>query len=220
MLNRPYVIINSASTLDGKISKDKKGLKISDKNNLIYVHKLRDKVDAIMVGINTVEIDDPMLDVRYIEKTKDPKRIVVDSLAKISIDSQIIKTADKIETYLATTEGADLEKIEKLKSLGVKIIVCGGRRWVDLSILMEKLNQMTIKKVLVEGGARLNYSIISNDLFDEIRITIGPYIVGGKEYKTFTDGLGYKSVEDSKKVRLKNIKKIDDFVILKYTPIK
>ena len=215
-MNRPYVILNAAMTLDGKIATKSGDSKISDQVDLEYVHKLRNKVDAIIVGINTVLCDDPMLNVRYVDKIKDPKRIIVDSYAKIPLNSQIVKTAKKIKTYLACTNHANIEDIDKLISSGVNILFCGEDKLVNLEELMKKLYDEGIKKILLEGGSTLNWSMFSHKLVDEVRITIGAKIIGGKNAKTLVDGIGFDRVDDGIKLTLLTIKQNQNYVRLKY----
>lgn len=215
-MNRPYVILNSAMTLDGKIATKRGDSQISDKDDWTYVHKLRNKVDAIMVGINTVIVDDPMLNVRLAKKIKDPKRIIVDSSGRIPLTSQIVKSAKEIKTYLAVTNSIKEDKISQLESNGLEIVVCGDKKHVDLTILMEKLYEKEVKKVLLEGGSTLNWGMLSAHLVHEVRITIGPHIVGGKDAKTLVDGDGFDTIADGVNLELVDFKRTGNYIRLKY----
>ena len=117
------VIINSAMTLDGKISSYTGNSCISSKKDIVRVHKLRSKVDAIVVGINTVIIDNPMLTVRFIRSNRiDPTRIIIDSYGRIPLDSKILKTAATIKTIIVVTKQASKDTIEEIKKLGAHVI--------------------------------------------------------------------------------------------------
>ena len=140
---KPYIILNAAMTLDGKIATKTGSSEISGREDLIRVHKLRKEMDAIMVGINTLLADDPRLTVHKIEaKHEDnPVRIVVDSKARTPLDFRIL--SEDAPTIIATTENADPEKIDALEKK-VTVVKCGEGR-VNLKLLMKELSRMGIK---------------------------------------------------------------------------
>ncbi|MCP8316208.1 MAG: 2,5-diamino-6-(ribosylamino)-4(3H)-pyrimidinone 5'-phosphate reductase [archaeon] len=214
--SRPYVILNAAMTIDGKIATKKGDSKISSKDDLVRVHKIRASVDAIMVGINTVLIDDPSLKVKYCEG-KNPIRIVVDSKARTPITSRIISDKDA-PTLIAVTKKAPIDRVNKLEEAGAKVIVCGEGEKVDLAILLKTLKDMGIKKVLVEGGGNVNWSIISQGFFDELQVTIGPFIVGGRDAITLVEGNGVEKMDESIRVKLHKVEQHGDEVVLIYKP--
>ncbi|MEM3451462.1 MAG: 2,5-diamino-6-(ribosylamino)-4(3H)-pyrimidinone 5'-phosphate reductase, partial [Nitrososphaerales archaeon] len=180
-------------------------------------HKLRASVDAIMVGINTVLIDDPSLKVKYCQG-KNPIRIVVDSKARTPITSRIL---DKdTPTFIAVTEKAPIDRINKLKEAGANIIFCGKGEEVDLVMLFKILKDMGINKVLVEGGGNINWSVISQGLFDELQVTIGPFIVGGKDAITLVEGDGFERMDEGIRVRLHKVEQNNDEVVLIYKAIR
>lgn len=216
--DRPYVILNAAMTIDGKIATKKGDSKISSKDDLVRVHKLRASVDAIMVGINTVLVDDPSLKVKYCEG-KNPIRIVVDSRARTPIRSRIISDKDAL-TFIAVTNKAPIDRVNKLKEAGAKIILCGEGEKVDLAILLKTLKDMGIKRVLVEGGGNINWSIISQGFFDELQVTIGPFIVGGRDAITLVEGNGVEKMDEGIRVRLHKVEQHGDEAVLIYKPLR
>ncbi|MFQ5941706.1 MAG: dihydrofolate reductase family protein, partial [Nitrososphaerales archaeon] len=113
---RPYVVLNAAMTLDGRIATRKGDSAISSQVDLERVHRLRAKVDAILVGINTVLTDDPLLTANYARKH--PTRIIVDSKARISFATNIIRSSNSIPTVIAVSDKAPKSKVEKIKSSG------------------------------------------------------------------------------------------------------
>lgn len=213
MIDRPYVIINSAMTIDGKIATKRGDSKISSKDDLVRVHKLRASVDAIIVGINTVLIDDPSLKVKYCQG-KNPIRIVVDSKARTPIKSRILDK-DAL-TFIAVTKKAPIDRINKLKEAGANIVFCGEGEEVDLNILFKTLKDMGVKRVLVEGGGNINWSVISQGLFDELQVTIGPFIVGGRDAITLVEGNGFEKMDEGIRVKLHKVEQNDDEVVLIY----
>src|ERR671935_2821403 len=118
--SRLKVIINGAMTVDGKIATSNGDSKISSKEDLVRVHKLRASVDAIIVGISTILADDPRLTVRLV-KGKNPARVIVDSKGRVPLDSQVLSTASRIRTIMAVTDQAQEEKVRRIKEAGAQV---------------------------------------------------------------------------------------------------
>ena len=211
---RPDVIFSAAITLDGKLATRTGESKLSSKKDKIRVHKLRGKVDAILVGKNTVKIDDPLLSVHNIKK-KNPMRIILDSNATISTNSKILKTSSKISTIIVVSKKAKKRNLQKLEKFPVEIIVCGSYS-VNIKKLLLLLKRKGIKNILVEGGGKTNWAFVKENLVDEAIITITPYLVGGMNATTLVDGDGFSTITESPKLKLKNITKMKDEVILYY----
>jgi len=122
---RPHVTLSGAITLDGKLATRTGDSKLSTKKDKIRVHKLRSKVDAILIGKNTVEIDDPLLSAHNIRK-KNPIRVILDSNATIRTNSKILKTCSRISTIIAVSKTAPKKNLQKLEKFPVQVIVCGN----------------------------------------------------------------------------------------------
>ena len=199
------VIINSAMTIDGKISSYSGNSCISSKKDLVRVHKLRSKVDAIIVGINTVIIDNPMLNIRFIRNHEiSPTRIIIDSYGRIPLDSNILKTANKIKTIIVVTKQANRVTIEEIKKSGAHVIIIGSKL-VNLKRLFKVLYGMGYKKILVEGGGELNWSCLQDGIVNELIITIAPKILGGRNAITLVEGKGYSTLSQAIKLKLSKI---------------
>lgn len=211
------IIINSAMSVDGKISTISGDSKISSKEDLIRLHKLRSKVDAIMVGINTVIIDNPMLNVRLNDsKKKSPSRIIIDSTGKIPLNSKILQSASNISTLIIVTKEANKGIIKKINSLGAKVLVMGTKS-VNLRKLFNILYEMGYRKILVEGGGELNWSCISSGLLTDLILTISPKIIGGKKAITLVEGTGYSKISNAVNLRLFRVtKNKNDEIIIHY----
>ncbi len=230
------IILNAATSIDGKIATINGDTKISSDLDLKRVHGLRRESDVILVGISTVINDDPLLTIRYgmnKHDTKNPIRIIIDSKARIPLRSKIVKTANQIETRLVVTSKAPSKNLKKLEERGLKIMMLdqgtedrevrgedNGEK-VDLKKLFDQLEKEGVSNVLVEGGGEINWSIIKNNLFDEIIITISPLIIGGKKAISLVGGEGYKTINESAKIKLSRIqKKSNGEIILHYKNIK
>jgi 2,5-diamino-6-(ribosylamino)-4(3H)-pyrimidinone 5'-phosphate reductase len=209
------VIINGAMTVDGKIATTSGDSKISSREDLVRVHKLRASVDAIVVGISTILADDPRLTVRLV-KGGNPARVIVDSRGRIPVDSQIMRTASKIKTIVAVTDQAPEEKIQRLEDMGAEVLVIRrGKKGesaavphgVNLKELFRRLGKMGLGRILVEGGGELNWSILRLGLVDELVITVAPKIAGGRLATTLVEGDGFDEIAQSIKLELGKVER-------------
>lgn len=170
-------------SIDGKISTIKNDSAISSKLDLVRVHKLRSTVDGIMIGISTVLGDDPMLNVRYSATgTKNPTRIIIDSKARIPLNSRIIESSNKIQTIIAVTHNASSRKIKEIQKKGAQVLVYGNGK-VNLRNLFQQLEKMGLKKIIVEGGGEINWSVLKLGLVNELVVTISPVVIGEETQK-------------------------------------
>ncbi|MDD4898609.1 MAG: 2,5-diamino-6-(ribosylamino)-4(3H)-pyrimidinone 5'-phosphate reductase, partial [Methanocellales archaeon] len=180
MKSRPFVFINAAMSADGKISTYRRSqVKISSYADMKRVDELRAGSDAIMVGIGTVLADNPGLTVKSAEKNT--IRVVVDSMARTPVDAEVISRKGG-PTIIAVSKSAPSERVEALREKAEAIAV--GDERVSLSELLADLKNRGIERLMVEGGATLNWSLISEGLVDEIYVYIGNMIIGGKTAPT------------------------------------
>ncbi len=212
-----YVILSAAISIDGKISTRKNDSKLSSKEDSIRLHKLRSKMDAILIGKNTLLRDDPLLTVRY-AKGKNPIRIILDSKGSISKNSKIIKTSDAIPTIIAVSKKITPKNLSKLKKFPVEIIIAGENS-VNLKLLLKKLSTKKIKTILVEGGGIVNWEFIKKDIFDELIITLSPFLIGGNSATSLVEGKGFSKIIDSPNLKLKSIKRLKNYLVLNYIKV-
>jgi 2,5-diamino-6-(ribosylamino)-4(3H)-pyrimidinone 5'-phosphate reductase len=218
--------MNSAISVDGKICTRTGQSEISSDLDLKRVHKLRCVVDGILVGISTVLKDDPLLSIRFIKcsKTKkNPARVIIDSNARIPLDSKIVTTAKDIDTIIVVTKGAPKNKLELLRANNLNIIVSGERgKKVNLKKAFEQLEaKFGIKRILVEGGGEINWSIIQSNLFDELIVTISPLIVGGRDAITLVEGKGFDTIKKCFRLDLSKIhKRSNGEIVAHYNNVK
>ena len=196
------MILNAAMSIDGKISTRGNDSSFSSKIDWIRVHKLRSSVDGIVVGISTVLEDNPMLNVRYHSRgTKYPVRIIIDSKARIPLNSRIIRSSKKIQTIVGTTRNAPTRKITSLEKAGVQVLFSGNRK-VNIKNLFQQLENLGLKRILVEGGGEINWSVLKKGLASELIVTISPVVVGGRNAKTLVEGDGISSITKGIKLKL------------------
>ena len=211
--SRPHIILSAAVSIDGKIATYSGESNLSSKMDLIRLHRLRRDVDAILVGKNTINVDDPLLTVRHV-KGKNPIRIILDSSGTISRNSKIVKTANKISTILVVTERAT-RITSKLDKKRVEIIRC-GRNKINLKKLLNVLQKRGISKILLEGGGITNWYFLKEKLVDELILTVTPYILGGKDAISLVQGDGFGKISKSPSFKLKKIKRMKNEIILYY----
>ena len=207
---KPYVILNAAMTLDGKIATKTGSSEISGPEDLERVHEIRKKADGIMVGIGTVLADDPRLTVHKIPSSKsdNPIRVVVDNKARTPIDFRILN--DDADTIIAVgsicdenNPDSDEDAVSRAKAISQKAdVFYSSKTPVDLVEFMDYLYSKGIRTLMLEGGATLNFSMIKDNLIDEVRICIAPMIAGGRDAKTFFDGKGFDYMKDAVKLEL------------------
>lgn len=219
---RPFVVMKYAMTMDGKIATvSGKSKWITSEKTREHSHRFRNKYSAIMVGINTVIEDNPMLNCR-LPNSRNPIRIILDSSLKISLESNICKTAKDIKTFIATvkTIGDDNKnkKIKELEGLGVEIIKTeSDNRRVNLKELMKILGEeKEIDSVYVEGGASLHASLLKEKLVNKALVYIAPKIFGGFEAKSPIGGKGIEEPNNAVKLIEGSITKIDEDLFLEY----
>ncbi|HYX55609.1 MAG TPA: 2,5-diamino-6-(ribosylamino)-4(3H)-pyrimidinone 5'-phosphate reductase [Nitrososphaeraceae archaeon] len=210
------VLINAAMTIDGKIATNRGDSTISSKQDLRRLHRLRSSVDAIVIGISTVIVDNPRLTVRLVKRCgTTPVRIIVDSTGRIPLDSKILKSASKINTIVAVTSKASDKRIDKIKSAGAMVIVAGTRT-VDLKELFYILKKMGFNKILVEGGGELNWSVLQLGIVNELMVTVAPRIVGGRTATTLVEGDGYTRITEGIKMELIKISRQNNGEVILY----
>ena len=235
---RPYVILKTAMTLDGKIASytgDSKWI-TNDKSRQL-VHKLRSEMMGIVAGIGTVKADNPMLNCRLEgqqttdnrqQSVRQPIRIIVDTKASISLDSNIVKTANEYRTILAisrdvtpvaseqSTVNSQQSKINELESFNVEILQCeekDGR--VDINDLMIKLGEKGIDSLLLEGGSCLNAAFLEAGCVDEVYAFIAPKIIGGEHSKSPIGGKGIELMKDAITFDKVEIEQIENDILIR-----
>ena len=212
-----HIILSAAISIDGKISTRSNDSKLSSQEDSTRLHKLRSKVDAILIGKNTMLQDDPLLTVRH-TKGKNPTRIILDSKGTISKNSKIIKTSDKIPTIIAVSKKISKVNLSKLKKLPVEIII-SGENSVNLKLLMKKLSTKKIETILVEGGGTVNWEFIKNNIFDELIITLSPYLIGGNDATSLVEGKGFAKIVNSPNLKLKSVKRLKNHLVINYIKV-
>lgn len=214
---KPFVIMKTAMTLDGKIASccgDSKW--ISGESSRQYVHVLRDRVSAIMVGVNTVLKDNPVLTTRLQSKDcKDPVRIIIDSKGIAPIESNVFNISTDSGAILATTSQLKYNKERLLIDKGVCIIkVASNGGHVDLARLMDELFKLKLDSILLEGGGTLNAAALAAGIVDKVMMFVTPKIIGGKESITPVEGAGRQFMKDAVQLKDIRVSRFDEDVLI------
>ncbi len=195
----PFVTLKMAMTADGKIAtRTGDSQWISSQKSLEFAHELRHRHRALVVGIETVLADDPQLTARLEKKTRNPVRIVLDSAGRIPLDATVVRSAHQIRTILATTDAIPPEKERALQHAQVEVWrlpALEGR--VDPRALIHRLAHEQIDSVLIEGGAEVAWSFLSQRLIDKILLVIAPKIIGGRQAPGPVGGIGCERISDA-----------------------
>lgn len=213
--NLPWMVAKWAMTLDGKIATATgESQWISNASSREIVHQLRGRVDAIMIGSQTAEKDDPLLTARP-AGSRTATRIVLDSSASLSLESKLVKTVKAAPVLVAVGPEADRKRCERLQNAGCEL--WRGTSSVRDDRLMELIRDLAnrgMTNVLVEGGGELLGSLLQLGQIDEVHTFIGPMLVGGHNAMSPVAGQGFDSLNDAKPFVTQSIREVDGDVYI------
>ena len=217
-LTRPWITLSSGMSLDGKIATRKGDSKyITGQEARGFVHHLRHRHDGILVGIQTIINDHPLLTTRLDSiRGKDAHRIVLDSQLRISLDEPMLHQLSEAKTVVvAKANLADKTKVDQLLSMGVIVLLDPFQsKRIQLPWLMKQLLKLNILSVMVEGGGTVHESFIRQQYVDRIYAQISPMLIGGKKAKTPVEGLGFALLQDATRVAFSNLFKLGQDIII------
>lgn len=200
---RPFVLLKSALSLDGKIAtKTGESFWITGLEARRRAHHLRNIFDAVLVGINTVLKDDPELSVREIEgKIKNPLKIILDPSAKMPLNAKVLKKEPE-NTLIVTGPKASAKKIKQIQAQGAQVLESKTLRGAfALDKLMKDLGKRQVTSLLIEGGGNTNAYALSAGIVDKVNFFISPKIIGGANAPTPVEGKGIENLSRAIKIR-------------------
>jgi diaminohydroxyphosphoribosylaminopyrimidine deaminase/5-amino-6-(5-phosphoribosylamino)uracil reductase len=200
----PYVVLKIGMSLDGKTAtRTGEARWITGTAARLRVHELRDALDAVLVGIGTILADDPELTTRLEGREgRNPVRVVVDSHLRIPLKARVFARRRQGRTIIVTGPHAPADRVRELQGAGAEIIaVGGGRRRVDLRLVLERLGALGIASVLVEGGSEIAASLLEAGLVDKAVFFIAPLVIGGREAPPVIGGRGIGPLADAQRLR-------------------
>ncbi len=217
----PFVTAKSALTMDGWTATGTGHSRwVTNERSRRFVHRLRDRVDGVMVGIGTVLADDPSLTTRLgTRKGKDPARIIVDTHLRTPKNAGVLSRNSNASTIIAVGEGISDEQVTGLKNDGVIPLICPVRDGrIDLGALLAGLGKMSITSVLVEGGATLMGSLIREGLVDKFYIFKAPKLLGGGDGIPMASGPGPGTMDQCLNLKDLRVRRFGDDLLFRGYP--
>lgn len=209
----PKVTLKIATTLDGKIStKTGESKWITGEKSRKLVHQLRNEFDAILVGINTVLIDNPKLNTRGIAGGRSPVRVILDSNARIPLESSCLND-DGVTRIVIVGQNAPLEKLFKLKNKNIEILQSPTSR-PEISWVVSQLSKYKIKSLLVEGGSHVHASFIRDHIADHLLLFMAGKIIGGEKAPSWCAEMGIESLSDAPCLKLDRTEFIGEDILI------
>lgn len=216
-MSRPRVIVYSEVSADGKTThrlgaSSKDMMTLEDEAVRVYRHELRARCDAIMVGANTIRLDDPMLTVRHAEG-QSPLRVIPSSRGDLPSSARVLTDGER--TLVVVSRAAAPETVEKLLATGASVITAGDER-VDLAQLLEALSTLGVRSLMVEGGATLLASLFRARLVDRLIVQHLPAIFGGAGLPSMVGGEPVESLDQAIPLRLVEVRHVGGHAVIVY----
>jgi diaminohydroxyphosphoribosylaminopyrimidine deaminase/5-amino-6-(5-phosphoribosylamino)uracil reductase len=196
----PFVTLKSALSLDGKIATSTgESQWITGPEARERVHRMRDQVDAILVGAGTVLKDNPRLTTRLKKgKGHNPARVILDARAEIPLKARVFHHANRDRVVYITTNKASAVRVNRLKDRGIEVQMISERsNRISLNKLIKILGSMEIDSVLLEGGGGINASALKEGIVDKVVLFLAPLIIGGESALGVVGGPGIKSLKQA-----------------------
>ncbi len=218
---RPFVTAKSALTLDGWTATVSGHARwVTSEPSRRFVHRLRDRMDGLMVGIGTVLADDPSLTTRLGRgKGKDPARIIVDTRLRVPENARVMTLESEAPTILAVGEGGRAERIDTLRKRGIIPLICpvkSGR--IDLAALLAELGRRSMTSIMLEGGATLMGTMIREGLVDKFYIFQAPKLLGGGDGVPMASGPGPEKMDQCLNLKNIRVRRFGDDILIRGYP--
>ncbi len=213
---RPFVTLKVAQSLDGKIATSSgRSRWITNESSRDFIHDLRGRVDAVLVGVKTVIKDDPLLNSRIKKPKNQPIRIILDSKLRTPRKSRVLKDKSS-RVIIATGEDLPKKRISEFRKIGVDVVSFKKKdNMVDLRSLLKYLADEGISHLLVEGGGTVIANFLNKELADEMLIFIAPKIIGGRDAVTSVEGRGIREVDQAVELKDMELKRFDKDILIK-----
>ncbi len=221
----PFILLKTAMTLDGKIATVTNASRwITGESSRKLVHRMRQQYSAVLVGVDTVLSDDPLLNIRLRRSPafpggwKNPLKVIADSKARVPLTAKVLLEDPQL-TIIATTRMADKNKVREIRRMGAQVVECDlldGK--VDLRHLKQLLGAMFIDSVMIEGGSTIAFSALQQGIADKVVTFIAPKLLGGTKAPTPVGGKGIRRMEEAIQLKRMNYRKIGvDIMVEGYT---
>jgi diaminohydroxyphosphoribosylaminopyrimidine deaminase/5-amino-6-(5-phosphoribosylamino)uracil reductase len=199
--HKPHVVFKSAMSLDGKVATQTGDSKwISGEESRQLVHRWRAEMDAVCIGIGTALADDPLLTARTEDGARQPRRIVFDSEARLPLDSALVRTAHDAPLIVVVSRASLHAAADTLRAAGAEVVTAsGGNEQERVRHGLEKLGELGIQSILLEGGPTLAGAFLDAGEIDEMRLFVAPIALGGRSARMPFEGEGSDSIASSQR---------------------
>jgi len=196
---RPWVLFKSAMTLDGKVATRSGDSKwISSPQSRELAHHWRAQCDAVVVGVGTALADDPLLTARFEGVTRQPGRVVFDSLGRLPTDAQLVRDARRVPLTVVVSRAAPRAATEALEAHGAEVVVATGENeQARVCSALDQLGSAGVSSILLEGGPHLAGAFLDAGELDEVRLFLAPLILGGRTARDPLEGEGVDQIADA-----------------------
>ncbi len=213
----PWVIMKAGLSVDGRIAtRTGQSSWVTCEDSRRHVHRLRNQVDAILIGSGTALADDPSLTTRLVGRPgRDPLRVVLDSSLQISAKARMIRLQSKASTWIFCGPGADPVRRRQLVEAGAVVKVVGNNPagGLDLVAVLEELGRSQINSLLVEGGGKIHAAFLEQGLYDQVNLFIAPIFIGGEGIPVVAE-LGLDRIDEGKRFRMVKTRRFGSDVMI------
>jgi len=213
----PWVIMKAGMSLDGRLALGSgQSAWITNEQSRRQVHRLRDRVDAILIGSGTALADDPALTTRLSgRKGKDPLRVIMDTALRLPLTARMLYQASSAPTWIFCGPDADAKRAEALVGAGaiIKQVRLDGAGQLDLEAVLCELGRAQCTSVLVEGGSRVHGAFLRAGLVDEVKIFVAPIFIGS-DGVPLLDTLGLKNVAGAPRFTTTKVRRLGNDVLI------
>ena len=212
----PLVTLKLAMSLDGRIAtKTGESHWITGEEARRLVHEMRNRHDAVMVGVGTVLADDPALTTRDVPGGRDALRVICDTMARTPVDARVIAQSSEAGCVVACGESADGARRAALEEAGADVLVLPlDGPHLDLAALMRALGERDVMSVLIEGGGELAWGALAAGIVDKVALFHAPIIIGGREAVPAVGGPGVERMSDALRLSGVSVERIGDDVLI------
>lgn len=213
---RPFVTLKIAATLDGKIATASGESRwITGIRARAYTHQLRNRVDAVLVGLGTVLADDPNLTARGGRGSRDPHRVIVDERLATPPTTRVLKAREGSMAIVATTRRASPARRRRLERRGAYVLTTASRGGlVDIRDLVRRLGAFDVTSVLIEGGGEINASALRSGVVDKVIVMLAPTLLGGRDAIGAIGGRSPEHLRDAIRIRDVSVRRLGHDVIV------
>ena len=213
---RPWILFKSAMTLDGKVATETGDSKwISGEDSRLRSHHWRAECDAVAVGIGTALADDPQLTARIAAATRQPRRIVFDSLARLPLDSRLVVDAPEVALTVVVSRAAPRTATDALETHGAEVLVASGENEpARVRSALDQLGAQGVTSILLEGGPHLAGAFLDAEEVDEMRLFLAPIVLGGRTARDVIEGEGVDQIASALRALTLECERIGDDLLV------